>query len=104
MSIIGLGLCWNIARGLSMYLIAPDGSPAHGDFLFDCVPPPPKEGNVYAFIGLERAVLWCRGCEADVVMTSVSGLHQWVRYQSRPSLVRSADAPVLAVCCRRLHT
>lgn len=46
-------LCWNFARGLSMYLTTPDGSPVKGDFLFDCVPPPPKEGNVYAFIKLE---------------------------------------------------
>ena len=46
-------LCWNFARGLSMYLTTPDGTPVQGDFLFDCVPPPPKEGNVYAFIKLE---------------------------------------------------
>jgi hypothetical protein len=46
-------LCWNPARGLSMYLTTADGSVVHGDFLFDCVPPPPQEGNVYAFIKLE---------------------------------------------------
>ena|ERR1700739_4038322 len=46
-------LCWNFARGLSMHLTTPDGTPVQGDFLFDCVPPPPKEGNVYAFIKLE---------------------------------------------------
>jgi hypothetical protein len=46
-------LCWNFARGLSMYLTTADGTPVRGDFLFDCVPPPPKEGNVYAFIKLE---------------------------------------------------
>ena len=46
-------LCWNFARGLSMYLTTVDGTPVRGDFLFDCVPPPPKEGNVYSFIKLE---------------------------------------------------
>ena len=46
-------LCWNFAQGLSMYLTTPDGTPVQGNFLFDCVPPPPKEGNVYAFIKLE---------------------------------------------------
>jgi hypothetical protein len=46
-------LCWNFARGLSMQFVKPDGTPVDGDFLFDCVPPPPKEGNVYAFIKLE---------------------------------------------------
>ena len=46
-------LCWNFARGLSMYLTTVDGTPVRGDFLFDCVPPPPKESNVYSFIKLE---------------------------------------------------
>ena len=46
-------LCWNFARGLSMYLTTPDGTPVQVNFLFDCVPPPPKEGNFYAFIKLE---------------------------------------------------
>lgn len=48
----GWDLCWNPARGLSMYVKTPDGSAVHGDFLFDCVPPPPKEGNVYQFVKL----------------------------------------------------
>ncbi len=46
-------LCWNFARGLSMHWSTPDGTPVQGSFLFDCVPPPPKEGNVYAFIRLQ---------------------------------------------------
>src|ERR1700686_1083297 len=46
-------LCWNPARGLSMYVTTPDGSAVRGDLLFDCVPPPPAEGHVYAFIKLE---------------------------------------------------
>lgn len=46
-------LCWNFARGLSMHWSTPDGKPVHGGFLLDCVSPPPKEGNVYAFIRLQ---------------------------------------------------
>jgi len=46
-------LCWNFARGLSMHWSTPNGKLVQGDFLFDCVPPPPKEGNVYAFIRLQ---------------------------------------------------
>jgi hypothetical protein len=45
-------LCWNPARGLSMYVKTPDGTTVHGNFLFDCLPPPPEEGHVYAFIKL----------------------------------------------------
>ncbi|SRR5579864_2591455 len=36
-----------------MHWSTPDGTPVQGSFLFDCVPPPPKEGNVYAFIRLQ---------------------------------------------------
>lgn len=43
-------LCWNPARGLSMYITAPDGSAVRGDFLLDCLPPPPREGVPYSFI------------------------------------------------------
>jgi hypothetical protein len=46
-------LCWNLARGLSMYVTTPNGAAVHGNFLFDCLPPPPEEGHVYAFIKLE---------------------------------------------------
>lgn len=46
-------LCWNPARGMSMYVTTPDGVAVHGNLLFDCVPPPPSEGHVYAFIKLE---------------------------------------------------
>jgi hypothetical protein len=46
-------LCWNFARGLSMRWSTRDGKPVNGDFLLDCVPPPPKEGNVYAFVRLQ---------------------------------------------------
>jgi hypothetical protein len=45
--------CWNPARGLSRHVTTPDGTPVQGSFLFDCVPPPPVKGNVYAFIKLE---------------------------------------------------
>ena len=46
-------LCWNFARGLSMRWSTHDDQPVQGGFLLDCVPPPPKEGNVYALIRLQ---------------------------------------------------
>ena len=46
-------LCWNPARGLSMRVTTPGGVEVHGDFLFDCLPPPPVEGLVSDFIKLE---------------------------------------------------
>jgi hypothetical protein len=46
-------LCWNPARGLSMQLVAANGFLAKGDLFLDCVPPPPKAGDVYQFIKLE---------------------------------------------------
>jgi hypothetical protein len=46
-------LCWNPARGLSLRLIAPDGSLAKGTVLLDCVPPPPLKQDPYQFIKLE---------------------------------------------------
>ena len=67
----GWDLCWNPARGLSMYLTTPDGSPVRGDFLFDCVPPPPKEGNVYAFIKLEPGRFY--GVADEIKVTDVVG-------------------------------
>jgi hypothetical protein len=62
-------LCRNPARGLSMYLTSTDGSPAHGDFLFDCVPPPPKEGDVYAFIRVEAGRFY--GAADEIKVTDV---------------------------------
>jgi len=62
-------LCWNLARGLSMYLTKPDGTPVQGDFLFDCVPPPPKEGKVYAFIKLEPGRFY--GIADEIKVTDV---------------------------------
>ncbi|MBZ5572802.1 MAG: hypothetical protein LAO09_13105 [Acidobacteriia bacterium] len=62
-------LCWNFARGLSMHFAAPDGALAHGDFLFDCVPPPPKKGDVYAFIKLEPGRFY--GIADEIKVTDV---------------------------------
>lgn len=62
-------LCWNFARGLSMYLTTPDGTAVQGDFLFDCVPPPQKEGNVYAFVKLEPGRFY--GITDEIKMTDV---------------------------------
>ena len=46
-------VCWNAFRGLSLHLIAPDGSAARGKVLPDCVPPPPNPRDVYEFVRLE---------------------------------------------------
>ncbi len=62
-------LCWNPARGLSKYLTAKDGSPVHGDLLLDCVPPPPREGYVYAFIKLEPGRFY--GVADEIKVTDV---------------------------------
>jgi hypothetical protein len=62
-------LCWNFARGLSMYFTMADGTPVQGNFLFDCVPPPPKEGNVYAFIKLEPGRFY--GIADEIKLTDV---------------------------------
>jgi hypothetical protein len=53
-----------------MYLTTPDGSSVHGDFLFDCVPPPPKEGNVYDFIKLEPGRFY--GVADEIKVTDVA--------------------------------
>lgn len=62
-------LRWNFARRLSMYLTTPDGTAVQGDFLFDCVPPPQKEGNVYAFVKLEPGRFY--GITDEIKMTDV---------------------------------
>lgn len=62
-------LCWNFARGLSMYLTTPDGTPVQGDLLFDCVPTPPKEGKVYAFVKLEPGRFY--GIADEIKVTDV---------------------------------
>lgn len=53
-------MCWNAFRGLSLKMLAPDGSLAHGTVLFDCVPPPPNPENVYEFIPLEPGRVYGR--------------------------------------------
>jgi hypothetical protein len=45
-------LCWNPARGLSMRITGSDGTDVQSSFLLDCVPPPPRQGDVYQFIKL----------------------------------------------------
>jgi hypothetical protein len=45
-------LCWG-ASGLSMQIVhRSTGQPVQSQFLLDCVPPPPKKGDVYAFTRL----------------------------------------------------
>ena len=65
----GWDLCWNPARGLSMYVTKPDGKAVHGDFLFDCLPPPPAEGHVYDFIKLEPGRFY--GITDEIKVTDV---------------------------------
>lgn len=62
-------LCWNPARGLSMYVTTLEGLDVHGDFLFDCVPPPPSEGRVYDFIKLEPGRFY--GVADEIKVTDV---------------------------------
>lgn len=45
-------LCWNPARGLSMRIVDAQGKDVQGRVLCDCVPPPPREGDVYQFFKL----------------------------------------------------
>jgi hypothetical protein len=59
-------LCWNPARGLSMYVTTPSGAAVNGKLLFDCLPPQPKEGRVYAFIKLEPGRFYGTADEINV--------------------------------------
>lgn len=43
-------LCWNVARGLSLFLIDHKGDAAHGSFVLDCSPTPPANGELSEFI------------------------------------------------------
>jgi hypothetical protein len=43
-------LCWNPARGLTMWIIGADGKTVQGSFFADCVPPPPRSGDPYQFV------------------------------------------------------
>jgi hypothetical protein len=45
-------LCWNPARGLSMRIVDVQGNSVRGRALLDCIPPPPREEDVYQFIRL----------------------------------------------------
>ena len=47
-------LCWNPARGFSMYITATKGgSPVSSNVLLDCLPPPPQTGDAYQFIKIK---------------------------------------------------
>lgn len=47
-------LCWNPARGLTMRITDAQGKDVQGRILLDCVPPPPRQGDVYQFFRLAR--------------------------------------------------
>jgi hypothetical protein len=46
-------LCWNFARGLVLNVSDANGAEVHTDFLPDCVPPPPRPGDVYRFVKID---------------------------------------------------
>lgn len=46
-------LCWNFARGLVLRVIDSRGSDVRTDVLLDCVPPPPRAGDVYRFVKID---------------------------------------------------
>jgi hypothetical protein len=45
-------LCWNFAEHLRIQVLDAHGKLAQGPGLIDCIPPPPKPGDVYEFIAL----------------------------------------------------
>ena len=95
----GSDLCWNMARGLSIYLVRSDGSPARGKVLFDCLPPPPSNGEAEGFLKLRAGAshatsddftasdLVDKPGEYDLQITFTSFLsRKWIRqfYPSKP--------------------
>jgi hypothetical protein len=46
-------LCYNFARWLKLSVFDAKGAYVQTHFLIDCVPPPPRAGDVYQFIKLE---------------------------------------------------
>jgi hypothetical protein len=46
-------LCWNFARGLVLHVIDAKELEVRTDFLLDCVPPPPRAGDVYRFVKID---------------------------------------------------
>jgi hypothetical protein len=51
-------LCWNPARGLTMWIEGADGKTVQGRSLPDCVPPPPDPGDPYQFVKLGPGKLY----------------------------------------------
>ena len=46
-------LCWNFARGLILRVIDAKGSDVRTGLLLDCLPPPPRPGDVYRFVKID---------------------------------------------------
>ena len=46
-------LCWSFARGLVLRVIDSKGSDVRTDLLLDCIPPPPRPGDVYQFVKID---------------------------------------------------
>jgi hypothetical protein len=47
-------MCWNLARGLTMRIVDAQGKDVQGRVLLDCVPPPPRQKDVYQFFKLAQ--------------------------------------------------
>jgi len=65
-------LCWNPARGLTMRIVDAQGKDVQGRILLDCVPPPPRQGDVYQFIKLAQGNFYGRA-EAFALSDLVNG-------------------------------
>jgi|GEM_PF-1822758 len=65
-------LCWNPARGLTLRIVDAQGKDVQGRILLDCVPPPPRRGDVYQFIKLAQGNFYGRA-EAFAVSDLVNG-------------------------------
>src|SRR5262249_5145012 len=46
-------LCWNFARGLVLHVTDAKGAEVQTDFLPDCLPPPPRTGDIYRFVKID---------------------------------------------------
>jgi hypothetical protein len=62
-------LCWSFARGLVLRVIDAKGSDVRTDLSLDCVPPPPRPGDVYQFVKIDGGRFY--GCTSQFVMHDI---------------------------------
>jgi len=62
-------LCWNFARGLVLHVMDAKGSEVRTDFFADCVPPPPRAGDVYQFVKIDGGRFY--GCASQFVIHDI---------------------------------